>query len=125
MCSTQPELFTGVYVCVCAYVCVCVCVCVCGVCVLSLPLLIYQFPDRDRPHLLTVLSRDGSFPSDAMVTTFPGVTQSLLLGLCPDSVVSPDQSPWKRCTSYSEVVDYPAVLLVCCGRGVGGVPKVA
>ena len=46
--------------------------------------------------------------------TLSGATHSgmMLLHLCPDSVVSPDLAPWKRCTSSHEVVDYPSVLLV-------------
>ncbi|KAL5499438.1 hypothetical protein EMCRGX_G010854 [Ephydatia muelleri] len=75
-----------------------------------------EYPARashhNRPHLLTVLTRDGSIPSVGVVDTpTPEVTRSLLLQLCPDNVVSPEELPWKRCTHSHEVVDYPSVLL--------------
>ena len=89
-------------------------------------LLVMLSLSSNRPHLLTVLTRDGSIPSVGVVDTpTPEVTRSLLLQLCPDNVVSPEELPWKRCTHSHEVVDYPSVLLVCwegrrCVWGRGG-----
>ena len=100
------------------YMGMCVCVCVgvygCVSIVFWSVLLVMLSLSSNRPHLLTVLTRDGSIPSVGVVDTpTPEVTRSLLLQLCPDNVVSPEELPWKRCTHSHEVVDYPSVLLVC------------